>query len=179
MGAVGHPSCHPGDRCARVAETLVERSPGSPPGLLVHGVALPLECGYAKVRIKTMHLKWFLFFVMFVLAAAQNPAIAEDSRPFLGGAGATPCEKWLSERKDKSSVLEFALEAWVLGFVSGANLVVDEQAGFLGGVAEDDILNRLDNHCHDHPADRLISAMLLITADLMKTRADLIRRGIK
>jgi len=126
-----------------------------------------------------MRLKWFLLVAIFMLAVAPSAAIAEDRRPFLGGAGATPCEKWLSARKDKSSVLEFGLEGWVLGFVSGANLVVDEQAGFLAGITEDDILNRLDNHCRAHPSDPLISAVLLITGDLMKARADLIRKRIK
>jgi hypothetical protein len=121
----------------------------------------------------------FLLLVIATLTIPQSDAIAEDSRPFLGGAGAVPCEKWLDARKEKFSVLEFGLESWVLGFVSGSNLVVDEQAGFLAGIAKEDILNRLDNHCRAHPSDPLISATLLIIGDLMKARADQIRKNSK
>jgi hypothetical protein len=118
-----------------------------------------------------------LLFVALAIPAASS-AIAEQKRPFLGGAGATPCEKWLESRKD-NSVLEFALEAWVMGFISGASSVIDAPAGFLTGITEDDILNRLDNHCRAHPSDPLISAALLITVDLMKTKTDQIRKAPK
>ena len=121
----------------------------------------------------------FLLLVIATLTIPQSDAIAEDRRPFLGGAGAVPCEKWLDARKEKFSVLEFGLEGWVLGFVSGSNLVVDEQAGFLAGITKENIFNRLDNHCRAHPSDPLISATLLVTGDLMKARADQIRKNSK
>ena len=114
------------------------------------------------------------------LIVARDISAAEQNRPFLGGAGATRCEKWLETRKDdKAAVLEFGLEAWAMGFVTGASSVIDAPAGFLTGTTEDDILNKLDNHCRAHPSDPLISAMLLITGDLMKARADLIRKNLK
>jgi hypothetical protein len=113
------------------------------------------------------------------LAITRDSSTAEENRPFLGGAGATRCEKWLETRKDKASVLELALEAWVMGFVSGASSVIDAPAGFLTGTTEDDVLNRLDNHCRAHPSDPLISAMLLITADLMTAHAAQIRKNPK
>jgi hypothetical protein len=56
--------------------------------------------------------------IALLMAALVTSAWAQnvnEKLPWLGGAGATLCDKWLEVREKKASVLAFGLEGWILG----------------------------------------------------------------
>jgi hypothetical protein len=118
-----------------------------------------------------------IFAIAFLLPITC--AIAQEAqRPsFLGGSGATRCEKWSNERAVFGSILRFGNESWILGFISGA-FALDEN-GMLSGFTEDDVLSRVDFYCRMHKNEFLIRAALEVTADLDQTIADQIKRSLK
>jgi hypothetical protein len=94
---------------------------------------------------------------------------------WLGDAGGTRCGEWVQERARKTSVLGYGLEAWVLGFVSGANsseAAKTKTRGFLMNFNEDDVFSRVDFYCRQHHDDILIVAASMVIADLLQTYAD-------
>jgi hypothetical protein len=71
-----------------------------------------------------------------------------------------------------------AAQSWVLGFVSGANLMNLTEPemrkindSFLQHFSEDDVFTRIDFYCRDHQSDRLFRAAAFVTADFMRTHA--------
>lgn len=114
------------------------------------------------------------------LAQNVNEKI-KDSFPFLGGAGATRCAKWLEERDKQASILDFGLQGWILGFVSGANSGFSEVSnpGFLLDVKEEDVFIRIDFYCREHQSDILYQAALVVTADLMGIHRSRINKALK
>jgi hypothetical protein len=109
------------------------------------------------------------------------PAWAEpqESPKFIGGAGATRCDEWLEARQQKASILSFGLEDWVLGFVSGVNLMESERHDLLLNVSEKDVFARVDFYCREHASDILFQAAAIATADLLRTRATAILKQSK
>src|ERR1700686_2516654 len=87
-----------------------------------------------------------------------SPKFAQAPQEFIGGAGATRCEKWLETRQQReSSILGFGLAGWVLGFMSGVN-TGEQVNGYLEKVSEGDVYSRVDFYCREHPSDILFQA---------------------
>ena len=114
--------------------------------------------------------------VLVTSASAQN---VNELSQFLGGAGATKCETWLKEREDRKSILAFAMESWVLGYVSGANPSIELPPGMLANVTDGDVFSRTDFYCREHRSNILFQAAAVVTADLMATQASSIRKNLK
>jgi hypothetical protein len=109
-----------------------------------------------------------------VLIAPASAQPVNEKISWLGGGGATLCEKWLEVRVRNVSVLAFGLKVWVVGFVDG-NLHTEP---WYKDFSEKDIFDRVDFYCHEHPSNMLIQAALVATADLMKTQADRIDKKL-
>ena len=108
--------------------------------------------------------------IAVLIVALATPALAQNANvkpPVVGGAGVTRCDKWLSEREKKASALAFALEAWVMGYVSGSYNAVAGDVTF----NEDDVLTRIDFYCREHRTVILAAAAAFVTADLLHTEA--------
>jgi hypothetical protein len=113
--------------------------------------------------------------LLVVLLASHAQAEPQEGPNFIGGAGAVRCDQWLKAREQKTPVLNFGLESWVLGFVSGANSS-EEAHGFLLNVSETDVFTRVDFYCREHASDLLFQAALVATADLLLARATALRQ---
>jgi hypothetical protein len=103
---------------------------------------------------------------LILVLALVTPALAQDAKvkpSFVGGAGALPCDKWLSERENGTSMLAVALESWLMGFVSSSY----NSEGRGVDVNEEDVLTRTDFYCREHRTDILFQAALVVTADLL------------
>src|ERR1700730_4235577 len=94
-----------------------------------------------------------------LLASAWSQT-AEEKLPFLGGAGATRCDKWIETREEEAtSILGFGLTGWVVGFVDGALNDKD----LLSDFTENDVLTRVDFYCREHGSNLLYQAALVVT----------------
>jgi hypothetical protein len=116
---------------------------------------------------------------LVVLLASHAQAEPQDNTPkFIGDAGAVRCDEWSEARDQKTPVVNFGLEGWVLGFVSGANLL-EEGHDLLLNVSEKDVFTRVDFYCREHASNVLFQAAGAATADLLRTRAMAIRRHLE
>ena len=116
---------------------------------------------------------------------------------FLGGAGATRCEKWSESRnaearlsraptKDNASgaALSFGLKSWVLGYITGLSSGTDSGAAaieqtILCETNESDVLRRIDGFCRANPDALLVQAAALVSADIMRAKASRIERALE
>ena len=97
--------------------------------------------------------------IAVLIVALVTPALAQNAKvksPFVGGVGAMPCDKWLSERERGTSILAVGLESWVMGFVSGSY----NSEGHGVDVNEEDVLARTVFYCRQHRTDILFQAAL-------------------
>jgi hypothetical protein len=135
-------------------------------------------------------LSWLVIVAIFV---AGSVAKGEERLPFLGGDGATACQDWINARAAKLSdtkpdgtnlILSFALESWVLGFISaiseessrGARKI--EQT-LLCETNDADVLGRVDNFCRANPTSVIFQGVLHVSADLMRNKTQQIRRALE
>ena len=110
--------------------------------------------------------------IALLMAALVTSASAQNVKlPWLGGAGATLCDKWLEVREKKASVLAFGLEGWILGYVSGAvhGSFPNEETYVLSNYTESDVFGRIDSYCREHRSDMLVQAALVIVADMLES----------
>jgi hypothetical protein len=150
---------------SRVASLLLEAD------MLVHRAPSTDTCGMSKLgQREGLGMRKS---IILVAVALVTPALAQDAKvkipPFVGGAGATRCDKWLSERDKKASILASGFEGWTMGFVSGVHLMVAEDRP--PDFTEDDVLTRTDFYCREHRTDILAQAAFRLTADLLHTEA--------
>ena len=123
-----------------------------------------------------MRTKIALLMAALVTSAwAQN---VNEKLPWLGGAGATLCDKWLEVREKKASVLAFGLEGWILGYVSGAvhGSFPNEETYVFSNYTESDVFGRIDFYCREHRSDMLVQAALIIVADMLESTASRIQK---
>src|SRR5260370_9865722 len=93
-------------------------------------------------------------------ASAQN---VNEKLPWLGGAGATLCDKWLEVREKKASVLAFGLEGWILGYVSGAvhGSFPNEETYVLSNYTESDVVGRINFYFPEYRTDLSLPEAML------------------
>jgi hypothetical protein len=129
---------------------------------------------------------------VFAVLVLGNAAAAQPVR-FLGAPGGMQCTRWLEIRYNKynsdtnDAIYVFALEAWVLGYMSGIAFdVVNATAGvpenvsnFLYEITENEVLTRVDNYCRGHSSDLVVQAVGWVSTDLMQVQADRIRKAVK
>jgi hypothetical protein len=110
-------------------------------------------------------------------ASAQN---VNEKLPWLGGAGATRCDKWLEVREKKASVLAFGLEGWILGYVSGAvhGSFPNDETYILSNFTESDVFGRIDFYCREHRSDMLVQAALVAFGDMLESNASRIQKEL-
>jgi hypothetical protein len=122
--------------------------------------------------------------IALLMAARVTPASPQnvnETLPWLGGAGATRCDKWLEARGNKASVLAFGLEGWILGYVSGAvhGSFPNEETHVMSNFTESDVFDRIDFYCREHRSDMLVQAALVAFADMLETNASRIQKSPK
>src|ERR1700722_3751502 len=125
-----------------------------------------IDFGGTKMKPLTV-----LFIAFGVQAAWAEPS--DSPIPFMGGAGATTCAKWSTNRAQPGSILSFGLEGWAVGFVSGAFLI--ENSPHPLPIVESNVIERIDSYCYDHPSDRVFQAAAHVTADLFSLEATQLR----
>jgi hypothetical protein len=79
------------------------------------------------------------------------------------------CGAWTEERGHATAYWRYwkpIMEGWVLGFVSGANIYVDEHPEILEGVDARAINAWIDNYCRAHPLEPLRDAALELVKEL-------------
>jgi hypothetical protein len=135
------------------------------------------DVSYSGLRIVMRTGIALLMAALVTSAWAQN---VNEKLPWLGGAGATLCDKWLEVREKKASVLAFGLEGWILGYVSGAvhGSFPNEETYILSNYTESDVFGRIDSYCREHRSDMLVQAALVIVADMLESSASRIRKEL-
>ena len=134
-------------------------------------------------------LSWIVIIAIFVAGGAAK---GEERLPFLGDVGATTCQGWINARAAKLSdtkpdgtdlILSFALESWVLGFISALSEEASHGARkieqtFLCETNDADVLARVDNFCRANPTSVVFQAVLHVSADLTRNNAQRTRRAL-
>lgn len=102
-----------------------------------------------------------------ILAANPVQAVASKQFQYYGFPGYDSCGSWTSNRRDRGSQ---ALEGFVLGFVTSANLYGDND-GLLGtGSGATGMLAWVDKYCADNPLDSVLTASIKLVTELKKRR---------
>jgi hypothetical protein len=77
------------------------------------------------------------------------------------GYGETPCRSWSQEHRANTPI-SLAYSAWLLGFISGINVVgilqADASRDFVRATSAKEVIGLTDAHCAAHPDDNLDSA---------------------
>jgi hypothetical protein len=125
-----------------------------------------------------------LLFLVVALELTAKGSGATEQRPMFLGSGGFKCEKWLDERQKKASILEFGMEGWLTGFVSGISnetslSATSVEQTFLFDTDEADFLKRIDKFCRDQPNSYLIQAGLFVAGDLMVLHATRIKDAME
>ena len=87
------------------------------------------------------------------------------------GAGQVTCEIFLQEIDKKSNAV-YAIGGWLDGYVTGVNRFEPDTYDALSFETTDLVANLLDNHCKQHPSDRLVA---VVNALLTRLHDDRIR----
>ena len=102
----------------------------------------------------------------FALSLASTTAVAQT----MIGPLQNSCETWTEVRRTRQTQTSQALEFWVTGFLSGANVFDDTDINFLKGMDSNAIYAWIDNYCKANPLERLPDAAYALTREL-KDRA--------
>jgi len=141
-------------------------------------------------------LSWLTIIAIFTAGTAAR---GEERLLFLGGHGATTCQRWTTARAvwpnaqagrphkksdDADLFMSVGLEGWALGFISGISRFATNEQGedkveqtILCETNDADVLRRVDNFCRDNPASRVYQAVLIVAADLIHDNAERIRKA--
>ena len=101
--------------------------------------------------------------VTVVLCGVPSLSLAQ-TRTLLGYPSVS-CGKWVSERKEKSSISAEVMKAWASGAVSGANGFSDGK-DWLKDVDAEVIFVWLDNRCGKDPLLRFVDAVRSLVLEL-------------
>lgn len=106
--------------------------------------------------------------VAILLTAIPVQAVAPKQFQYYGFPGNDSCGSGTSTRRDRGSQ---ALEGYVLGFVTSAN-VYGENDGQLGsGSGATGMLAWVDKYCADNPLDTVLTASIKLVDELKKRRS--------
>jgi hypothetical protein len=83
------------------------------------------------------------------------------------GAGVNSCGSWTEEWARDSQRLEL-WKAWVLGFVSGANIYAEHGDFLRGPVDAPAIYAWINNYCRAHPLESLRDAAIELVGELLR-----------
>jgi hypothetical protein len=96
-------------------------------------------------------------------AADQNGEFA------LKGAGFLPCQVYVQERENKSSVY-YMIGGWLEGYLSAHNRYADQTYDVTSFETLELLLGVIQNHCQSNPNDRLYSVLNSIIIQLQADR---------
>lgn len=98
-----------------------------------------------------------------IVAGMALTLMAGSGRAFLQngffkavGLGNSSCGTWTAARS-RGEARAWGFEQWVLGFLSGIGYG-GADANPLNGMDADGVWAWIDNYCHEHPTDKLLSA---------------------
>lgn len=110
-----------------------------------------------------------------LLIVGANVACAQN----IFGAGTITCGDWLEYRDQHLKDHEYQAQAWIDGFVSGANLSRPNGPDFLASRHPDGvdwIYAWIDDYCKAKPKDRLVAATFALVKDLQLQAATVQRQ---
>lgn len=112
-----------------------------------------------------------------VLLSLTTGAIAADANGqfAMKGAGFLTCQIFSAEREKRSEVY-YLIAGWVEGFVTAHNRYVPDTFDITSFESTEMLLTVMENHCKDHPEDRLfpvINSMLIqLQSDRVKSESE-------
>jgi len=99
------------------------------------------------------------------LALSANSTVSYAGR-FLIGDGGLSCGAWSQQRAADGQLVQL-WKAWVLGFVSGAN-VYDGKELKLEAIDAPGIYAWIDNYCRSHPLDHVYDGTKALVTELLR-----------
>jgi len=89
----------------------------------------------------------------------------------VGAAGATSCGSWTESLADTSKygfTLTTGYENWILGFLSGANVVLtnERRTDILKNIQLETVWVRLKDYCESHPLEHISTAVEHLITEL-------------
>jgi hypothetical protein len=108
--------------------------------------------------------------VLAVLLSTDATTVYAEGHTYIG-EGTISCGAWTERRAENEGSEPRAIaEAWVLGFISGAN-IYPAHPEMLSNPDADAIWAWIDNYCRSNPLDRLVKANFALVDELLR-RAD-------
>jgi hypothetical protein len=94
---------------------------------------------------------------MLMCSTVQSWAVKDLNLPVnVMGPKDNSCGTWTMERTTGGNQ---ALEYWVLGYLSGVNALGSNDADILANTDANAVWAWMDNYCHQHPLDKLPTAV--------------------
>lgn len=102
------------------------------------------------------------------------PVLPDDTKPAYRAPGSPTCGAWRAARSgtDQDSALRRSVyRLWVLGFISGFNVVGPDPTGdLLGTGSQDEFFEAIDGYCGRNPSHAVADAMFPIAAAYIRRR---------
>ena len=101
------------------------------------------------------------------------PVIPDDSKPAYRALSPPACADWrVARAEDGASSLRLAIyRMWVLGFVSGFNVVGPDPTGdLLGTSSPEEFYEAIDGYCQRNPSNSVADAMRPIAVAIIRRR---------
>jgi hypothetical protein len=108
-----------------------------------------------------------LFGVVATIGVATMLATPAGAQAYFG-YGTRTCGAWTQERHG-SGEGSLAYSAWLLGFVSGANVngyLISHQSDFLASTDAPGIIAFVDKYCSEHPLNKLMDGAIALIGAL-------------
>jgi hypothetical protein len=102
---------------------------------------------------------------MLIVVSVQASAQYSGERTMMG-FGSASCAVWSGERAGKT-LRSYAMEFWVLGFISGTNWASPaDRKDLLAGMDADAMWSWLDNYCRLRPLEPLSASVVGLINEL-------------
>ena len=110
--------------------------------------------------LRTNRTRWTVMLcLMLGLLVQRSGGAAQRDQFMVYGPTEESCESWLAA----SGAEETALEWWLLGFVSGADLMSEQP---LRSSDSEGLAGWVDRYCAEHPLDPIVKAAIDLVAEL-------------